>query len=201
MEYLYQQGKPNHPIFLVLHGTGGNEQDLLPIVSTIDPDASCLSLRGDVNEEGMLRFFKRIRPGVFDEVDLIQRTKAMRTFIEEVAQKHGFSLDHLIGIGYSNGANMLASLLFHYNDVLKGAILYHPMVPIKGMTLPNLKEIRVFISAGVNDPICPKEESKLLEKMLLKANVDVELRWYQKGHQLSNEEVIDSKKWFESTIL
>ena len=138
----------------MLHGTGGNELDLLPLAGMIDDEANVLSVRGNVLENGMPRFFRRLAEGVFDEEDLIFRTKELNEFLDEAAEKYGFDRDNMIAIGYSNGANIAASLLFHYQNALKGAILHHPMVPRRGIELPDLTGKSVFIAAGTNDPIC-----------------------------------------------
>src|SRR5699024_11695027 len=113
----------------LLHGTGGTEQDLLPLAEKVDPDANVLSVRGNVSENGMPRFFRRLAEGVFDEEDLIFRTKELNDFLDNAAEENNFDRNNIIAIGYSNGANIAASLLFHYQDALRGAMLHHPMVP------------------------------------------------------------------------
>lgn len=148
MKHIFNAGKvPAKPTLLLLHGTGGNEMDLLPLAGRIDDEASVLSVRGNVLENGMPRFFRRLAEGVFDEQDLIFRTKELNEFLDEAAEKYGFDRDNVIAVGYSNGANIAASLLFHYQNALKGAILHHPMVPIKGIQLPDLTGTPVFIGA------------------------------------------------------
>jgi|SRR5690625_44517 len=201
MEHIFNKGKDQtKPTLLLLHGTGGNEFDLLPIAEQIDGEASVLSVRGNVLENGMPRFFKRLAEGVFDEEDLVFRTEELNKFLDHAAEKYEFNRSSMIAIGYSNGANIAASLLFHYEDALKGAILHHPMVPRRGIQLPNLQDISVFIAAGKNDPICPPEESEELQSLLKKANAKVELFWLNGGHQLVTEEVIEAKKWYEKII-
>jgi phospholipase/carboxylesterase len=197
MKHIFKKGTgSNKPAFLLLHGTGGNEFDLLPIAERIDDQASVLSVRGNVLENGMPRFFKRVAEGVFDEEDLIYRTKELNQFLDEAAEKYDFDRDNMIAIGYSNGANIAASLLFHYRDALKGAILHHPMVPRRGVELPDLSGKCVFIAAGVNDPICSPEESLELQSLLENANAKVELHWENKGHQLTAEEVEAARRWY-----
>lgn len=197
MKHIFQKGTDsNKPTLLILHGTGGNELDLLPIAGRIDETASVLSVRGNVSENGMPRFFKRLAEGIFDEEDLIFRTKELNEFLDEAAEKYEFDRDNMIAIGYSNGANIAASLLFHYQNALKGAILHHPMVPRRGIELPNLSEKAVFIAAGTNDPICPPEESEELQSLLEKANAKVEIRWENNGHQLTAGEVEAAGKWY-----
>ncbi|MED3726361.1 alpha/beta hydrolase [Priestia filamentosa] len=198
MKHIFNKGKDStKPTLLLLHGTGGNELDLLPIAGRIDDEASVLSVRGNVLENGMPRFFRRLAEGVFDEEDLIFRTKELNEFLDEAAEKYSFDRDNIIAIGYSNGANIAASLLFHYQNALKGAILHHPMVPRKGIDLPDLSGKFVFIAAGTNDPICSPMESNELQSLLEKANAHVELHWENKGHQLTIEEVEAASQWYQ----
>ena len=198
MEYIYKEGKDkNRPLLPLLHGTGGSEQDLLSVASYIDDQASVLSLRGDVNENGMLRFFKRLQEGIFDEVDLVERTHKLYDFIEELSKKYNFNKDNIVAIGYSNGANMIGSLLFHYGDLFKGAILYHPMVPLRNIQLKDLSKTPIFIGAGNNDPICSKDESIELESLLKKAHSTVTTHWENNGHMLTKTEIEASKFWYD----
>lgn len=139
MKHVFQKGKDtSKPVLLLLHGTGGNELDLLPLAEIVDPEASVLSVRGNVLENEMPRFFRRLAEGIFDEEDLIFRTKELNEFLDEAAKEYKFDRNNIVAIGYSNGANIAASLLFHYENALKGAVLHHPMVPRRGMQLANL---------------------------------------------------------------
>lgn len=170
LKHVFKKGTGKTPhTLLLLHGTGGTEEDLLPLVDYIDPEANVLSVRGNVSENGMPRFFKRLAEGVFDEEDLIFRTKELNTFLDEAAKEYGFDRGQVIAFGYSNGANIAASLLFHYEGALKGASLHHPMVPRRGIELPDLTDKAVFIAAGTNDPICPSQESEELKALLTEA--------------------------------
>lgn len=198
MQHVFKQGtNPDKPVLLLLHGTGGNENSLLPLAEIIDPDASILSVRGNVLENGMPRFFKRLAEGVFDEEDLIFRTNELNRFLDDSAKKYGFDRQNIVAIGYSNGANIAASLLFHFNNALKGAILHHPMVPRRGITLPNLTGTPVFIAAGTTDPICPQQESVELNSKLEKAGAFVMIHWENQGHQLIMSEVQAAKEWYQ----
>lgn len=134
MKHVFQKGNDSsRPTLLLLHGTGGNEHDLLPLAEIIDKDANVLSVRGNVLENGMPRFFKRLAEGVFDEEDLIFRTTELNNFLDEAAEKYEFDRTNITAVGYSNGANIAASLMFHYENALKTAILHHPMVPRRGI--------------------------------------------------------------------
>lgn len=197
MKHIFKKGNDQQkPTLLLLHGTGGTEEQLLPLANEIDSDANVLSVRGNVLENGMPRYFRRIAEGVFDEEDLIFRTKELNEFLDEAAEKYEFDRDNILAIGYSNGANIAASLMFHYKDGLKGAILHHPMVPRRGIELPNLEGKSVFIAAGTNDPICPSEESEELMELLENAGADVKIFWENKGHQLTFSEVEAAHKWY-----
>ncbi|MGJ9385102.1 carboxylesterase [Salipaludibacillus neizhouensis] len=201
MKHIFKKGKEGYEkTLLLLHGTGGNEEDLLPIAEMIDPDASVLGVRGNVDENGMNRFFRRLAEGVFDEEDLIFRTGELNEFIDQAATDYSFDRENLIAVGYSNGANIAASLLYHYDNPFKGGVLLHPMVPRRGLDLPNMKGIPVFIGAGSNDPICPPQETEELSKHLESAGAAVELFWAHQGHQLTRDEIDQAKGWYDSHV-
>ncbi|WP_040208974.1 alpha/beta hydrolase [Neobacillus jeddahensis] len=198
MKHIFNKGTDStRPTLLLLHGTGGNELDLLPLAGKIEDKASVLSVRGNVLENGMPRFFRRLAEGVFDIEDLIFRTKELNEFLDEAAERYQFDRDHIVAIGYSNGANIAASLLFHYQQAIKGAILHHPMVPRKGIDLPDLSGKSVFIGAGTNDPICSPMESAELQSMLESANAKVKIHWEHNGHQLTFAEVDAAAEWYK----
>ena len=198
MHHIFKQGtNSNKPVLLLLHGTGGDERSLLSLATLIDPEASVLSVKGNISENGMPRFFKRLAEGVFDEEDLVFRTHELNQFLDDAAKQYKFERRNIIAIGYSNGANIAASLMFHLEDALKGAILHHPMVPRRNISIPSLANVPVFIGAGENDPICPREESVELEALLSEAGATVMMHWENFGHQLTQSEVEAAKKWYK----
>lgn len=197
MKHIFKEGQANGPTLLLLHGTGGTEHDLLPIAEIVDPNANVLSVRGNILENGMPRFFKRLKEGIFDLEDLVIQTKNLAEFIDEASEKYQFDRDQVIAIGYSNGANIAGSLLFHYADVLKGAILHHPMVPIRDVDLPDQKNTAIFIGAGENDPMCPAEESVDLERLLTDKGANVTVHWERNGHQLTRTEIEAARDWYQ----
>ncbi|MBU5670766.1 alpha/beta hydrolase [Paenibacillus brevis] len=198
MKHVFQQGiDAKAPVLLLLHGTGGTEQDLLPLAGIISPQSSVLSLRGSVLENGMPRFFRRLAEGVFDEEDLVLRTKEMHDFLGEAAEKYGFDRGNIVAIGYSNGANIAGSLLFHYSAALRGAILHHPMVPRRGIELPKMNGVPVFIGAGTNDPLCSPQETEELERLLAGAGAKVTVQWQSAGHQLTKGEIDAASAWYQ----
>ncbi|MGD6847753.1 alpha/beta hydrolase [Rossellomorea aquimaris] len=200
MKHIFKQGNKDLPTLLLLHGTGGDERDLLPLADMIEPDASVLSVKGNVDENGMARFFARLREGVFDEEDLIFRTKELNEFIDESANNYGFDRQNIVALGYSNGANIAASLMYHYKDALKGGILFHAMVPRRNVKLPDLSDALVFIGAGKRDPLIPMQETMELVKNLQDARAQVTEFWTEGGHELRREEVDEAKRWFEANF-
>lgn len=201
MKHIFHKGNdPTAPTLLLLHGTGGTEQDLLPLAERVDASSSVLSVRGNVLENGMPRFFRRLAEGVFDEKDLLFRTGELHEFINKAAKEYEFDRSNVVAIGYSNGANIAGSLLFHIPHSLKGAILHHPMVPRRGVTLPNLGSIPVFIGAGRNDPICSPQETDELVKLLEAAGASVTVHWEYNGHQLTGTEVKAAGDWYNEQM-
>ncbi len=197
MKHFYREGtNPEAPVLLLLHGTGGTEKDLEPVADMIDPEASVLGVKGNVSENGMARFFRRLREGVFDEEDLVARTNELHVFLDEAASAYHFDRNNIVAVGYSNGANIAGSLLFHHPSSLASAILFHPMVPIRGIDLPSLTGNRVFIGAGTNDPLIDSKETEELEQMLKNAGAQVTVHWESMGHQLSQREVLQAKSWY-----
>ncbi|MFD0868482.1 Predicted esterase [Chlamydia abortus] len=202
MRHLFEQGSnPEAPTLVLFHGTGGNERDLLPLARMISPESSVLSLRGNVLENGMPRFFRRLSEGVFDEEDLIFRTGEVYQFLQQASAQYSVDPGRLVAVGYSNGANIAGSLLFHYQDALQAAILHHPMVPRRGIKLPVLSGIPVFIGAGLNDPICPAAETEELQQLLGEAGAKVSVHWERYGHQLTATEVEAAAAWFKEQSL
>lgn len=197
-QHVFHKGNnPELPTLLLLHGTGGNERDLLPLAEMISPDSSVLSVRGNVLEDGMPRFFRRLQEGVFDEEDLVFRTNELYQFINQAAKQYQFDPTNLVAVGYSNGANIAGSLLFHFEKVFAGAILHHPMVPLRGLQLPSMKGIPIFIGAGRNDFICPPHETEELVELLNRVDAQTTLYWENFGHQLTATEVQAAVAWFE----
>ncbi|WNS42502.1 alpha/beta hydrolase [Paenibacillus sp. MMS20-IR301] len=201
MIHIYKQGTDaSLPTLVLFHGTGGSEQDLLPLAGLLAPGAPVLGIRGNVLENGMPRFFRRLAEGIFDEEDLIFRTREVKGFLEEAALKYGFDADNLVAVGYSNGANIAGSLLFHYGNIFRAAVLLHPMVPLRGLELPPLQGVPIFIGAGTNDPIIRSEETRELEALLSGAGAEVTAHWGNQGHRLSAAEAEAARDWLAKLI-
>lgn len=201
MQHIFKQGSDqNAPVLLLLHGTGGTERDLLGIAEMVSPGSAVLSVRGNVSENGMPRFFRRLAEGVFDMEDLQFRTNELNAFVDQASADYGFDRSNVVAIGYSNGANIAASMLFHIPNSLNGAILHHPMVPRRGIELPSMSGLNVFIGAGRNDMLCSPQETEELAELLTGAGADVAIHWEQAGHQLTRTEVEASAVWFKDTF-
>ena len=176
--------RPGLPPLLLLHGTGGNEDDLLPLGERLLAGAARLSPRGQVLERGMPRFFRRIAEGVFDLDDLRRRTDELAEFVTAARTEYGLSSPP-VAVGFSNGANIAAALLLLRPGTLGGALLLRPMVPLVPTPLPALAGVPVQVNAGLADPIVTPEQSEALADLLRRAGADVSLDWLKVGHTLS----------------
>jgi phospholipase/carboxylesterase len=185
------------PVLLLLHGTGGNEVDLLGLGRSLRPGAPLLSPRGKVLENGMPRFFRRLAEGVFDEKDLVYRTHELADFVGAAATEYQLGDRKIVAVGYSNGANIAASMLLLRPKTLAGAVLLRAMLPIMPEKRPDLSGISVFLAAGKKDPFIAPEGTKQLADLLQKAGADLTLRWSDRAHQLESEEIDEASKWLK----
>src|SRR5882724_137772 len=180
---------------LLLHGTGGNERDLIPLGRELDPNAALLSPRGKVLEHGMPRFFRRLAEGVFDLEDLKTRTNELADFVAAAVRHYKLAADHIVGVGYSNGANIAASMLLLRPEIMHAAILFRAMVPLIPDKLPDLSSVRVWIGSGDQDPIVPASETERLAELLRRAGADVTIRFAKAGHGLTNDDLETARHW------
>ena len=180
---------------LLLHGTGGDENDLVPLGRELAPGAAILSPRGKVSEYGAARFFRRLAEGVFDHEDLVFRTHELADFVEIAVEEYGLDLSKLVAVGYSNGANIAASLMLLHPGLLRAAVLFRAMVPFEPQETPDLTGMPVFLAAGRMDRMIPPENTERLAEILREAGADLDLRWRNTGHPLTYEEVAEAKEW------
>jgi predicted esterase len=180
---------------LLLHGTGGDESDLLPLGRALLPGAGILSPRGKVLERGAPRFFRRLAEGVFDQEDLARRTEELGDFVVAATRAYELEPDGVVAVGFSNGANIAASLLLRRPGVLRGAVLLSPMVPFEPDALPALTGTAVFIGAGRNDPMVPAQQTERLAELLRQAGADVTVHWEPGGHGVTKGEVDAAARW------
>ena len=182
---------------LLLHGTGGNEHDLIPFGKELDPSAALLSPRGKILENGMPRFFRRLAEGVFDLEDLRTRTHELADFVIAAAERYKIDISKIVAVGYSNGANIAASLLLLRPEILRAAILFRAMVPLIPDSMPDLSSVNIWIGAGDHDPIVPPSETQRLVDLLRRAGANVTIRFTNATHGLTDVEVRTAKRWLE----
>jgi phospholipase/carboxylesterase len=188
------------PTLLLLHGTGGNEEDLIPLGQELAPGAAFLSPRGKVSEYGAPRFFRRLAEGVFDQEDLLLRTHELAEFVEVASAEYGIDRSKLVAVGYSNGANVAASTILLHPGLLKAAVLFRAMVPFEPDLTPDLSGMPVFLAAGRMDRMIPPDNTQRLADILEEAGADVDLRWRDTGHPLTYEEVGEAKEWLSEVL-
>jgi phospholipase/carboxylesterase len=186
-------------VALLLHGTGGNEDDLLPLAAQLLPGASILALRGNVLEGPMPRFFRRLAEGVFDEQDLALRTTQLASFIRAAADAYRFDLASLTAIGFSNGANIAANVLLRDPGLIRRAVLFRAMVPSETTPPPTGAGTPVYIGAGRRDPIIPAANVERLAALLRDSGADVTLEWRAAGHGLTAEDVHGAQRWLATS--
>lgn len=202
LKYIYKSsGNPKASTLLLLHGTGGSERDLIPLAKNFGNNFNILSVRGNVLEHGMPRFFRRLEIGVFDEEDLSFRTHELFSFIKEIASHEAFDISKLIALGYSNGANIAGSLLVLYPNFLKGAILFRPMLPYKEMPKFETNTERfVFLSSGKLDQMVHVSEIENYKTILEKGGYQVELHRLEVGHNLTLEDIKLAVEWVKKNF-
>jgi predicted esterase len=186
---------PGAPTLLLLHGTGGDERDLLPLRDLLLPEAAALSPRGRVLEDGMPRFFRRLAEGVFDEADIRLRAGELAAFVAEAAAHYRFDPAAVIAVGFSNGANIASALMLLHPRTLAGGVLFRAMVPLVPEPVPALAGTAVFISNGQADPLVPRAETERLAALLRGAGADVTLEWQPGGHQLTQADLRAARSW------
>lgn len=169
----------------VFHGTGATETQFVPLMRELRPGTAIVAPRGDVSEHGALRFFRRRGEGLYDMEDLARRTEAMAAFI--AANVALSQPTEVIGLGYSNGANILASVIFARPDLFDRAVLMHPYIPWE--PAPAAVGTRVLITAGERDPICPPEATRALEDWFRAQGADVTTAWQPGGHEIGRSEI------------
>jgi phospholipase/carboxylesterase/glyoxalase family protein len=183
------------PVLLLLHGTGGDENDLIPLGQELLPGAAILSVRGKVLENGMPRFFRRLAEGVFDLEDLKLRTEELAGFLDRARVHYGLGDNDIIAVGYSNGANIAASLILRFPHHLPAAVLFRAMVPFRPDTLPDLSRVQIFLSGGQRDTIVPVANTRELAEMFETAGARVSLYWHAGGHELTSGDVEAAGSW------
>ncbi len=184
-EHVYRPGHPGKPLLLLLHGTGGGENDLVELGAGLAPGWPLLSPRGKVDEHGAARFFRRLAEGVFDEEDLIFRTQELAEWVRAFKAENDLEDRPVYALGYSNGANIAGSLLLLQPDVLAGGVLLRPMRPILPAVNPDLTGKTVLMMAGEWDRMIPRQSTDQMHELLIQCGADVELITVSAGHELT----------------
>jgi len=189
------EDKTSAETLVVLHGTGGDENDLIGIGQAVAPGAAILSPRGNVLENGAPRFFKRLAEGVFDREEVRSRAEELSRFIRAAISKYGFNPERVFALGYSNGANVASTVMFIEPGLFRGAIMFRPMVVFEPDEHPDLSGAGIFISAGRLDPIVPTKSVERLAELFEASRAEVTLKWQQAGHNLLPSEARDAADW------
>ncbi len=192
--HVFIQGKGIRTI-LLLHGTGCDENSLVPAGRRVDGSASLLGVRGKVLENGMARFFRRFAEGVFDVEDVRFRADELAKFVAEASREYGFSPGSVVMLGYSNGANIGAAMLLLRPESARLAVLFRPMLPLDPQAIPDLSGKRVFLSAGSRDTMIPGDSTRELERVLTSAGAQVTMNWEPAGHRLTSSDLSKAADW------
>jgi phospholipase/carboxylesterase len=201
MKHIYKKGNINAPTFILLHGTGGTENDLIPFAEFIDASANIIGLRGNVLENNTItRFFKRIEHGIFDMESLNLETNSLYSFLDELAKMYKLDRSRFIFLGYSNGATMIASLLQKFNNPAMGALLLHPFIPNKDLKPNDLSKVKILITTANNDMICPPHHSEYLLESFKNAYATAEIYYGDSHHSISQAELTALKEWYRRLI-
>lgn len=180
-------GQTGAPVLFAFHGTGGDESQFFDFSSQLLPDATIVAPRGDVSEHGAARFFRRTGEGVYDMADLARATAKMAAFVEKLRDKHQAS--RVIGLGFSNGANILANVMIEHGALFNTAALMHPLIPFRPKDNPALAGRKILITAGERDPICPPPLTQSLADYFTRQNATVRLEWHAGGHDIRQNEI------------
>jgi len=187
-------GSPGRPLLFVFHGTGADENQLLSLGRDLAPQATIISPRGDVSEHGAARFFRRTGEGVYDMDDLARATQKMAGFVK--AHVEAAKPSTVLGLGYSNGANIVASVVFAEPSLFDAAVLMHPLIPFEPEVKGSLAGRRILVSAGKRDPICPPNLTSRLEAYLRADGADVTVEWHEGGHEVRPNEIEAARRFF-----
>lgn len=203
LQYIFKPGSnPHGPTLLLLHGTGGDEQDLLPLAESFHTGYNLLSVRGNVLEHGMPRFFRRLGMGIFDEKDVHFRTHELVHFLQQIAAEKNFNAHNVIALGYSNGANIAGAILLLYPELLAGAILFRPMQPLQGLedSFETARQQPVFMSTGAMDSTVAPEAGESYATLLEANGFKISRYELPAGHQLTEEDIQLASHWLKDNF-
>ncbi len=194
MKHIFKQGEQGKPVFLLLHGTGGDERDLLPLAEMLDPSYNVLSVKGEISENGMARYFKRREEGDYDLEDLEYRGQELYDFIKESSKEYEFNLEDVIPVGFSNGSNMAINLILRESTPFQKALLFAPLYPLDLQdNQKDLSNFKVFLSMGKQDPIVTQEQSERVIEIFKERGAEVHETWVN-SHEITQEAVLAAKE-------
>jgi len=197
MKYIYNEKQKGAPVFVLLHGTGGTESDLVSLAELLNPTYNVLGIRGNVQENGMNRFFKRHSEGNYDWEDLDLRGKELFEFIVEKSKEYDFKLEDVVLVGFSNGSNIAIQMMLEQPDAFKRAALFAPMYPANVTEKQDFNDVRIFLSLGKGDPIVPESESEHVIRLFRDRDADVTTAWID-GHRLTQQVALHAKNWLNN---
>ncbi|MFC0104890.1 alpha/beta hydrolase [Kibdelosporangium aridum] len=198
LEHLYEQGDPAKPVLLLLHGTGGSPSDLIGLGAELSPGSAILAPAGQVRENGMPRWFRRLSEGVFDHEDVVFRANELADFIVQAVKHYGLADRRLVGVGFSNGANIGVATVLLRPDVLTEMAAFAAMSPVPSPPALDLSGTRVFLSNGTRDPMAPLPSNEELVARLRERSADVTVHRHQGGHQITLEAVEKARRWLST---
>ncbi|MGD6768168.1 methylhydroquinone degradation carboxylesterase MhqD [Mammaliicoccus lentus] len=194
MKHIFKQGEQGKPVFLLLHGTGGDERDLLPLAEMLDPSYNVLSVKGEISENSMARYFKRRAEGDYDLEDLEYRGQELYDFIKESSKEYEFNLEDVIPVGFSNGSNMAINLILRESTPFQKALLFAPLYPLDLQdNQKDLSNFKVFLSMGKQDPIVTQEQSERVIEIFKERGAEVHETWVN-SHEITQEAVLAAKE-------
>ena len=195
-----QMGDGCDTTVLLLHGTGGDEYDLLSLGAHLAPESNLISPRGRAPEGVVNRWFARFSPGVLDEEDIVLRSGELAAFVSAAARRHGVNNGAIWAVGFSNGANMAAAMLLLHSEVFAGAVLLRPILPLRPEHTPDLGGLPVYIAAGARDTMIPRHSTEALVKLLVASGADVTAEWVEADHGLLREEIDQVRIWLSGRL-
>ncbi|WP_204193435.1 alpha/beta hydrolase [Staphylococcus sp. GDY8P47P] len=197
MEHIYRPGKDNAQTLILLHGTGGDETDLIPLGTALNPDYNLLGIRGEINENGMNRYFKRLAEGVYDEEDLDYRGQRLLDFIYDAAERYHFDLTTTVLVGFSNGANIAINLMLRDTAPFKKALLFAPLYPIEVTTSKDMSDVEVLLSMGKHDPIVSMDQSAHVMNLFKQQGAHVTEVWVN-SHEITQAGLMQGQEFLNS---
>lgn len=195
LHHKYVEGSPEAPVLLLLHGTGGGPDDLIPLARELSPESALLAPAGPVSEHGAARWFRRLSEGVFDYEDVVFRAGQLADFVVSAQKNYDIAGRRLVAVGFSNGANIAAAVTLLHPDVVREAALFAAMSPVPSPPQYDLSGTRVFLSNAEYDPMAPLSSAEELIRALRDRSADVVVHRHSGGHQVTGNGLVAAAEW------